>query len=209
MVPAVPAVKMHSRNGWSRGVPTGRNARIKRVFAQSEAGLSKLNVTRRKRSSHEQEQLEQPSEGVNPRGVDRGIRFRATRHYSDAVRAAGGSHAPIVIAHDSDFQVCNCVVSGSGTTANPYVIGPWTINSTLPGQTAVSVDGNASDQFFHALQPDHRRKRFQFQYGHRAESHQPFGTKNDFGRGDRRPNLHSRRWNRNCRAEFEPRHSGW
>jgi parallel beta-helix repeat protein len=67
--------------------------------------------------------------------------FGLLAHYSDAVRAAGGSHAPIVIANDSDFQVCNCVVSGSGKTADPYVIGPWTINSTVPGQTAVSVDG--------------------------------------------------------------------
>lgn len=56
-------------------------------------------------------------------------------------RAANGSHAPIVITSDSDFQICTCVLNGSGTTEDPYVIGPWAINSTGSGDTAVSVDG--------------------------------------------------------------------
>ena len=64
------------------------------------------------------------------------------------VRAANGSHAPIVIASDSDFQICNCVVSGSGTAADPYIIGPWTINSTGSGNTAVSVDGTLLTKSF-------------------------------------------------------------
>ena len=59
----------------------------------------------------------------------------------EVARAANGSHAPIAIASDSDFQICNCVVSGSGTAADPYIIGPWSINSTGSGSTAVSVDG--------------------------------------------------------------------
>lgn len=63
-------------------------------------------------------------------------------------RAANGSHAPIVIASDSDFQICNCVLSGSGTTADPYVIGPWAINSTGSGDTAVSVDGTLLTKSF-------------------------------------------------------------
>ena len=63
-------------------------------------------------------------------------------------RAANGSHAPIVIASDSDFQLCNCVLSGSGTTADPYIIGPWAINSTGSGNTAVSVDGTLLTKSF-------------------------------------------------------------
>ena len=63
-------------------------------------------------------------------------------------RAANGSHAPIVIASDSDFQLCNCVLSGSGTAADPYIIGPWTINSTHSGAMAVSVDGSLLTKSF-------------------------------------------------------------
>jgi parallel beta-helix repeat protein len=62
--------------------------------------------------------------------------------------AANGSHAPITIASDSDFQACNCLVSGSGTTANPYIIGPWTINSLGPGNAAVSIDGTSLTKSF-------------------------------------------------------------
>ena len=68
--------------------------------------------------------------------------------YGDTAHAGGGSHAPIVIASDSDFQFCNCVLSGSGTTADPYIIGPWTIKSTGPGATAVSVDGTLLTRSF-------------------------------------------------------------
>ena len=63
-------------------------------------------------------------------------------------RAANGSHAPIVIASDSDFQICNCVLSGSGAAADPYIIGPWTINTTGSGDTAVSVDGTLLTKSF-------------------------------------------------------------
>jgi parallel beta-helix repeat protein len=63
-------------------------------------------------------------------------------------RAANGSHAPIVIASDSDFQICNCVLSGSGTAADPYIIGPWAINSAKSGDTAVSVDGTLLTKSF-------------------------------------------------------------
>jgi len=49
------------------------------------------------------------------------------------------SHSPIVIQSDADFTNCACVTSGMGTQANPYVIGPWSINSN--GGTAVSISG--------------------------------------------------------------------
>jgi hypothetical protein len=57
------------------------------------------------------------------------------------VGAAGarGGHAPIVIASDSDFSSCRCVVSGSGTASDPYVIGPSSINNV--SGVAVSIDG--------------------------------------------------------------------
>jgi hypothetical protein len=57
-----------------------------------------------------------------------------------------GKHAPIVIQADSDFTSCACVVSGSGTTSNPYVIGPWTINNA--GGPAVSIDGTRLTKSF-------------------------------------------------------------
>lgn len=69
-------------------------------------------------------------------------------YHPRVARAANGSHAPIVIASDSDFQICNCVLNGSGTTADPYIIGPWTINSTGSGDTAVTVDGTLLTKSF-------------------------------------------------------------
>jgi parallel beta-helix repeat protein len=53
-----------------------------------------------------------------------------------------------VITSDSGFQTCNCVVSGSGTTTDPYIIGPWAINSAGPGSTAVSIDGTSLTKSF-------------------------------------------------------------
>jgi len=60
---------------------------------------------------------------------------------------ANGSHGPISIAVDSDFQACGCVVSGSGTPSDPYVIGPWAINSVAAG-TGVSIDGTSLTKSF-------------------------------------------------------------
>jgi len=74
--------------------------------------------------------------------------FGLLAHHGDTASAAGGSHAPIAIASDFDFQTCNCVLSGSGTITDPYIIGPWTINSTGPGATAVSVDGTLLTRSF-------------------------------------------------------------
>lgn len=61
---------------------------------------------------------------------------------------ANGSHVPIVITSDSDFETCNCVVSGSGTTTDPYIIGPWAINSANAGNTAVFIDGTLLTKSF-------------------------------------------------------------
>lgn len=69
-------------------------------------------------------------------------------YWPKAIRAANGSHAPIAIAADSDFQACNCVSSGSGTTTDPYIIGPWAINSTGANSAAVSVDGTSLTKSF-------------------------------------------------------------
>src|SRR5262249_54790034 len=55
---------------------------------------------------------------------------------------AGGtsSHTPIVIQSDADFSSCNCVTEGDGSTANPFVIGPWVINKVVTG-AGISIDG--------------------------------------------------------------------
>jgi parallel beta-helix repeat protein len=65
-----------------------------------------------------------------------------------AIRAANDASAPIVIATDSDFQSCGCVASGSGTTTDPYVIGPLAINKTAATNTAVSIDGTLLTKSF-------------------------------------------------------------
>lgn len=66
------------------------------------------------------------------------------------VPAMGGSasHPPITIASDADFQACQCVVSGSGTTTDPFIIGPLTINSLPAGGIAVSIDGTSLTKSF-------------------------------------------------------------
>ena len=50
------------------------------------------------------------------------------------------SHSPISIQSNSDFTNCACVMSGTGTSNNPYVIGPWAINTN--GGVAVSINGS-------------------------------------------------------------------
>lgn len=65
-----------------------------------------------------------------------------------AIRAASGSNAPIVIVTDSDFQSCGCVTGGSGSTADPYVIGPLAINKTAGASAAVSIDGTLLTKSF-------------------------------------------------------------
>ena len=64
--------------------------------------------------------------------------------------ASGDSkHAPIVIKSNSDFTGCSCVVSGTGSTTNPYIIGPWTINNV--NGVAVSIDGTKLTNSFELL----------------------------------------------------------
>ncbi len=69
-------------------------------------------------------------------------------HRPGAIHAANGSHAPIVITSDSDFGTCGCVAGGSGTTTDPYVIGPLAINSTEGSSPAVSIDGTLLTKSF-------------------------------------------------------------
>lgn len=59
---------------------------------------------------------------------------------------ASGGHAPIVIQSDTDFVNCGCVVSGMGSQSNPYVVGPWSINSG--GGNAVYIDGTKLSKSF-------------------------------------------------------------
>jgi len=63
--------------------------------------------------------------------------------------SAGGkvnAHTPIVIQSDADFTTCGCVVSGDGTQANPYFIGPWAINGF--SGAAVTIDGTSLTKSF-------------------------------------------------------------
>ncbi len=65
---------------------------------------------------------------------------------AQTARADGGLHAPIRIQSDADFAICGCVVSGGGTVASPYIIGPWTLNNV--NGTAVYIDGRALTKSF-------------------------------------------------------------
>ena len=62
--------------------------------------------------------------------------------------SAGGppNHSPIVIRNDADFSNCTCVMGGDGSQANPFVIGPWTINDA--SDAAVFVDGSTLTKSF-------------------------------------------------------------
>jgi hypothetical protein len=52
-------------------------------------------------------------------------------------------HAAITISSNADFSACGCVTGGSGTAADPYVIGPWTIQAESSGGWALKVDNSS------------------------------------------------------------------
>jgi parallel beta-helix repeat protein len=58
----------------------------------------------------------------------------------------GNAHAPILIQSDADFRNCACVVSGDGTQANPFIIGPWAINKFAGA--GVTIDGTSLTKSF-------------------------------------------------------------
>ena len=62
--------------------------------------------------------------------------------------SAGGppTHSPIMIQNDTDFSNCACVTGGDGSKNNPFIIGPWTINST--SGAAIFVDGSTLTKSF-------------------------------------------------------------
>jgi len=45
----------------------------------------------------------------------------------------GAQHGPITITSNAGFATCQCVTSGTGTAADPYIIGPWAISSPSNG----------------------------------------------------------------------------
>jgi hypothetical protein len=53
--------------------------------------------------------------------------------------AGTGAHAAITITSNEGFSACDCVTSGSGTAADPYVIGPWAIATPSGGSSGWSV----------------------------------------------------------------------
>ena len=53
--------------------------------------------------------------------------------------AGTGQHAAITITSNAGFSTCGCVTSGSGTAADPFVIGPWAIGAPSGGTSGWSV----------------------------------------------------------------------
>jgi hypothetical protein len=72
---------------------------------------------------------------------------------SSSWAGGGAQHGAITIASNADFATCRCVTAGTGTAADPYIIGPWTITSPSGGQKggwSVKVDnakGNVTALF--------------------------------------------------------------
>jgi hypothetical protein len=70
--------------------------------------------------------------------------------WAPGARADGGQHGAITIKQDADFTAvgsstgCACVSAGTGTPANPYVIGPFAIRAPSGGTSgwAVKVDNS-------------------------------------------------------------------
>ncbi len=67
-----------------------------------------------------------------------------------AASAGTGQHSAITITSNSGFTApgsatgCACVTAGNGTTASPYVIGPWAIGAPSGGSSgwAIKVDNS-------------------------------------------------------------------
>ena len=53
--------------------------------------------------------------------------------------AGAGGHAAITITSDAGFSTCGCVTSGTGTSTDPFVIGPWSIPAPSGGTSGWSV----------------------------------------------------------------------
>jgi Right handed beta helix region len=66
--------------------------------------------------------------------------------------AGTGQHAAITITSNAGFSTCACGTSGSGTAADPFVIGPWAIGAPSGGTSGWSVKidnsgGGITDHF--------------------------------------------------------------
>jgi hypothetical protein len=53
--------------------------------------------------------------------------------------AGVSGHSAVTITSNAGFSACGCVTSGSGTAADPYIIGPWSIASPSGGTSGWSV----------------------------------------------------------------------
>jgi hypothetical protein len=64
---------------------------------------------------------------------------------SSSLAGGGAQHPAITITSNADFVSCQCVTAGTGTAADPYVIGPWSISSPSGGPKggwSVKVDNS-------------------------------------------------------------------
>ncbi len=59
-----------------------------------------------------------------------------------AAACKGAAHAPVLIASDADFTAANGVVSGTGTTSDPFIIANLAITDLSQGY-AIKVDNSA------------------------------------------------------------------
>jgi parallel beta-helix repeat protein len=62
------------------------------------------------------------------------------------------AHAPISILSDGDFTAANGVVRGSGTDADPYLIGGWLVGCATQAQTGVLIQNTLQEFLVRNLQ---------------------------------------------------------
>src|SRR5947209_4104835 len=63
---------------------------------------------------------------------------------SPSLATATNQHAGIMINGNAGFAACKCA-TGNGSTANPWVIGPYAITSETSTGSAVTVENVTSD----------------------------------------------------------------
>ncbi len=65
--------------------------------------------------------------------------FAALAAPAFATNTPAGAHTAITITSNAGFTTCGCVTGGTGTAADPFIIGPWSINAPSGGTSGWSV----------------------------------------------------------------------
>ena len=89
--------------------------------------------------------------------IDHADSFATTMESDLGVDGHPDPHRPaaITISSNADFSACGWVISGNGTAANPFVIGPWAIPAPSARTSGWSVKVNNSGDL--ACECSHRR----------------------------------------------------